>query len=135
MVLGRYGQERRRIAVINCRADRADRSRQLAEAAQTWTPADHYVVVGTGTQVFAQRAHTLGMSENRYTCIERVPTGRLIRQLEQIAGESALVMGMGNIAGPGLKLVQHYRQQHQAAETRRKVHGAEVAPVLLRKAA
>jgi poly-gamma-glutamate synthase PgsB/CapB len=113
MVLERFGQRRKRVAVVNCRADRADRSRQLAEACLTWTPADHYVVVGTATKLFSQRAMSLGMKPDRITCVEKVSKPRLVEAVEQAAGGSALVMGMGNISGPGLDLVQHFRKQHQ----------------------
>jgi poly-gamma-glutamate synthase PgsB/CapB len=113
MVLQRYGERRKRVAVVNCRADRADRSRQLAEACLTWTPADHYVVVGTATRLFADRALSLGMQADRVTCVEKVPRPRMFETVERIAGRSALVMGMGNIAGPGMELVNHFRKQHQ----------------------
>ncbi len=115
MVLQRYGQRRKRVAVVNCRADRADRSRQLAEACVTWTPADHYVVVGSATKLFSQRALSMGMRSNQLTCVENVSKPRLVEAVEKIAGSTALVMGMGNISGPGLDLVQHYRKQHQTA--------------------
>jgi poly-gamma-glutamate synthase PgsB/CapB len=137
MVLERFGQRRKRVAVVNCRADRADRSRQLAEACLTWTPADHYVVVGTATRLFCQRAVSLGMKPERITCIEKSPKAHLVAAVEQAAGRSALVMGMGNISGPGLDLVQYFRKQHQEAMP---VRIMDVAPasrpsLSLRKAA
>jgi gamma-polyglutamate synthase len=119
MVLQRYGQRRKRVAIVNCRADRADRSRQLAEACLTWSPADHYIVVGTATRLFSQRAVALGMASDRLTCVEKAAKPQLFEAVERIAGRSALVMGMGNISGPGLELVQHYRKQHQSAKPTR----------------
>jgi len=114
MILQRYGQDRKRVAVINCRADRADRTRQLAEACVNWTPADHYVVVGTATKLFSRRAASMGLGADRMTCVEETSKTRAIETVERIAGDSALVMGMGNISGPGLDMVQHYRNQHQS---------------------
>ena len=100
--------------MINCRADRADRSRQMAEAVVDWTPADHYVVVGTATKFFSRRAVSMGLTADRMTCVEETTKTRAIETVERIAGDSALVMGMGNISGPGLDMVQHYRNQHQS---------------------
>lgn len=110
MILQRYGHSRR-IAVVNCRADRPDRSRQIAEACLEWTRADHYLVVGTATTLFSQRAVELGMDDRRITCVENATRPQLLQVLCHLAGPSALVMGMGNISGPGMDLVQHYREQ------------------------
>jgi poly-gamma-glutamate synthase PgsB/CapB len=137
MVLERFGERRKRVAVVNCRADRADRSRQLAEACLSWTPADHYLVVGSATKLFSQRAISLGVKPDRITCVEKAPKSRLFAAVEQVAGRSALVMGMGNISGPGLDLVQYFRKQHQAASPARVMDSAPVArpSLALRKAA
>ncbi|MCP4194003.1 MAG: poly-gamma-glutamate synthase PgsB [Planctomycetaceae bacterium] len=111
MVLARFGGRSRHIAVVNCRADRPDRSRQLAEACLNWTPAHHYLVVGSATDLFAKRAVELGLSRQRLTCVENTNRPQLIQSLRRITGAGALVMGMGNISGPGMDLVQHYRAQ------------------------
>ncbi len=112
MVLQRFGVGRRKLAVVNCRADRPDRSRQLAEACRGWTPADHYLAVGTATQLFAHRAAQLGIPSSSISCAERVPNETLLANLRQLAGADALIMGMGNISGPGMKIVDHFRQLH-----------------------
>ena len=111
MVLARFGGRCRHIAVVNCRADRPDRSRQLAEACLNWTPAHHYVVVGSATELFAKRAVDLGLDSQRVTCVENTKRPQLIQTLRRLTGAAALVMGMGNISGPGMDLVQHYRGQ------------------------
>jgi poly-gamma-glutamate synthase PgsB/CapB len=115
LIVRRYGQSRRRLAVVNCHAERADRSRQLADACLTWSPADHYLVVGSGTRTFSQRAMALGMDPDRVTCLEKVTKTQLLAAMDRMAGSSALVMGMGNISGAGLDLVQHFRKRHQTA--------------------
>ena len=48
-MLEKHGNERRRIVLINCRADRPHRSQQMAEAAVEWTQADRYILMGSGT--------------------------------------------------------------------------------------
>lgn len=109
MVVNRFGGTGRHIAVVNCRSDRPDRSRQLAEACLDWTPAHHYLVVGSSTDLFAKRAVELGLDQRRVTCVENTPRMQMIQTLRRLTGASALVMGMGNISGPGMELVQHYR--------------------------
>ena len=117
LVLRRFPKIKRRIAVVNCRADRADRSNQLAEACLEWTPADHYLVSGTATHLFAKRAMALGLKQQRITCVENKPLPQLLNTLHQQVGQSALVMGMGNIASPGMELVQYFDQQHTVSPT------------------
>lgn len=117
LVLRRFPKIKRRIAVVNCRADRADRSTQLAEACLQWTPADHYLVSGTATHIFSKRAVALGLEQQRITCVEKQPLPQLLDTLHQQVGRSALVMGMGNMASPGMELVQYFDQQQDVTLT------------------
>jgi poly-gamma-glutamate synthase PgsB/CapB len=112
-VVPRYGATRRRIAVINCHADRADGLHHLAEAIARWTEADHYVLIGSGTHRFAQSAIGAGMKPSRFTCLEQVGFRRVVQTLQQLAGTSALILGLGHLNGPGHALVRHYREHLQ----------------------
>jgi poly-gamma-glutamate synthase PgsB/CapB len=112
MVVDRFPLFERRIALFNCRADRPDRSIQLAEACLAWKPADHYVLIGSATEVFSRRAASLGMDARRMTCAEKFSTDRLVDTLRERSGRSAMVMGMGNISGPGFDVVDYFRQHH-----------------------
>lgn len=114
LIIQRYPRMQRRIAVVNCRSDRPERSEQIAESCLEWTRADHYLVVGTATDMFVKCAVGMGMDRARITQAEREPTGQLVERLNRIAGKSALVMGMGNITGPGLELVDYYRERNSA---------------------
>ncbi len=67
MLVDRFPRVERHIALLNCRADRADRSVQLADACLRWKPADHYVLIGSATDVFARRALSRGMDQARMT--------------------------------------------------------------------
>lgn len=134
LCLRRYANMQRQIAIINCRADRPDRSEQIADSCVNWTPANHYFVVGTGTDIFAKHALARGIDRSRLTSAERLPVGDLVTQLNNVAGSSAMVMGMGNISGPGLELIDYYRRRHVAPRiTRRTAHSPVTVP--MRKAA
>jgi len=61
----------KRIALFNCRVDRPDRSRQLGAACVEWAPADHYVLMGTGTYIFARVAIAQGLDVRKLVIAER----------------------------------------------------------------
>lgn len=117
MVVDRFPNVERRIALFNCRADRPDRSIQLAEACVRWKPADHYVLIGTATDVFYRRALARGLKKHRLTCATRSDTPALIETLTQRAGRSSMVMGMGNISGPGLDVIDYFQRRQAEKPT------------------
>ncbi len=113
LAIKNFPELEKRIAVFNCRADRADRSVQLAESCVRWQPADHYMVIGTATHIFAKRALAMGMDRSRMTCAERVPAEQVLDMMGGLADRSTLVMGMGNIDGPGMQMVRYF-QSHSS---------------------
>jgi hypothetical protein len=114
LLVDRFRGVERRIALFNCRGDRRDRSVQLADACVQWKPADHYVLIGSATEVFARRAASRGLERTRITCAEKAAAVELVELLGRRAGRSAFVMGMGNISGPGMEVVDYFRRRHGA---------------------
>jgi poly-gamma-glutamate synthase PgsB/CapB len=106
--LHRHPEIDRRIAVFNCRSDRADRSEQLAESYASWTQADEVVLLGTGQYIFARAAVKSGLDPTRLVFIDRTHPADVFEILLGLAETSALVMGLGNIAGPGLALAEYF---------------------------
>ncbi len=104
----------RRILIVNCRADRADRSCQLGEAVGQWPAADAMVLIGTGTHAFARSAIQGGIDPGSLVFAE----GRRVEEIFELtlerAGESALVMGIANIGGPGLDLCRYFTNRGAA---------------------
>jgi poly-gamma-glutamate synthase PgsB/CapB len=111
MALERYPDVKKRIIIFNCRADRADRSIQLADACVNWQPADHYLLIGSGTYIFARRATAKGLDERKVSLAEELHVEEIFERVIDFAGRSALVMGMGNIGGPGLDLVRYFNNR------------------------
>lgn len=111
MALARHTDYTRRIMVLNCRADRPDRSRQLGEVVPHWPRADHYVVMGTGTYVFVRFAGEGGLDPSQITYGEGLTTDRLFEAIVGVCGERSLIMGLGNIGGGGLDLVAYFRNR------------------------
>ncbi|MEZ6073698.1 MAG: poly-gamma-glutamate synthase PgsB [Pirellulales bacterium] len=111
MVVDRFCGFDQRVALFNCRADRSERSVQLADACLKWQPADRYVLVGSATEVFAKRALSNGMRPDRLINAERMPAQHVIEAIDRENRHATMVMGMGNIAGPGMQIIEYFRQR------------------------
>jgi poly-gamma-glutamate synthase PgsB/CapB len=117
-VLGLFPDVACRIALFNCRIDRPERSRQLGEACVDWPVADHYVLMGTGTYIFARAATKRGLDVRKLVIAENQEPSAIFESLLERAGESALIMGMGNVHGGGEDLARLFRNRG----TRRDLH-------------
>jgi len=111
VVLQLFPDVSRRIAVFSCRIDRPERSRQLGEACVDWPTADHYVVMGTGTYIFARAATKRGLDVRKLILAEHQEPSAIFETLLECAGESALIMGMGNVHGGGEELARLFRNR------------------------
>ena len=111
MAIERYPRADRRVAVFNCRADRPDRSQQLGRACAAWEPADHYVLIGTGTYIFARAADEAGLDMQKVVFAENRRVEEIFESIIELTGRATLVMGMGNIGGPGLEVVRYFRNR------------------------
>jgi len=107
----------RTMAVFNCRADRADRSRQLGEALAEWPAPDRVVAVGTGTVFFGRAAARAGFDASRILSVEGADAREVFERIVEGCGRRTLVVGLGNIGGLGLELVRSFRiRARNAAE-------------------
>ncbi len=111
MAIDRFPDVERRIAIFNCRADRPNRSQQLGEMCAQWKPADYYLLMGTGTYFFLKSAISHGLPVAKLLAVEREDDSELFEMIVELAGASALVVGMGNIKGQGLSLVRFFRNR------------------------
>lgn len=117
-IVSRYTPEKgfRRIAVVNCRADRPQRSHEIATAAATWTKADHFLVVGTGTILFLREALRCGIGEERITVEESATFRETVETVLELAGQKAVIVGMANIKGPGGQLTRYFANRAEQLE-------------------
>ncbi len=111
LVVDRFNSFDQRVALFNCRADRTDRSIQLADACLRWQPADRYVLVGSATDVFARRALSNGLRPDRLISAEKMPPQRVLETIDEHNRNSTMVMGMGNIAGPGMQIIDYFQER------------------------
>ncbi|MDY0004356.1 MAG: poly-gamma-glutamate synthase PgsB, partial [Polyangia bacterium] len=111
MALERHPAVERRIAVFNCRADRPERSIQLARAYAEWPAADALVLIGSGTYLFSRAAIRAGVSPDVFVYADDARVEEIFELIVEAAGRSAMVMGMGNIGGPGFKVARFFRNR------------------------
>ena len=67
MSIGQFPEVEKRIAIFNCRSDRPTRSEQLGRVCPHWQPADHYILMGSGTYFFLKTAVSEGYRSARYS--------------------------------------------------------------------
>jgi len=108
MALEKYSGFGTKIALVNCREDRPDRSLQLGEVLPRWAPADYVVAMGTGTYLFARAATKAGLDPSKLEIAEEAGEDELFERVVGLVDESALVFGMGNIGGQGLPLTRYF---------------------------
>ncbi|MCA9240609.1 MAG: poly-gamma-glutamate synthase PgsB [Planctomycetales bacterium] len=108
MALERYPDVKRRIAIFNCRIDRPDRSAQLGRVVANWPPADYYLLIGTGTFMFARQAVKQGIDALKLVFAEDRKADEIFERIIELSAGSALVMGMANIGGVGLDVVRYF---------------------------
>ena len=71
-----------------------------------WQAADHILLVGTGTEIFKRVALAHGLDPLALVSLENASAEQVSNEIFRRAGESAVVVGMGNTAGVGLALCQ-----------------------------
>jgi poly-gamma-glutamate synthase PgsB/CapB len=108
MALERYPDVEKRIAIFNCRIDRPDRSFQLGHIVNRWAPADHYLLIGTGTYMFGKAATDAGLNPLKLVFAENFRADEIFETVIELSGRSSLAMGMANIGGVGLDVVRYF---------------------------
>ncbi|MFO7676074.1 MAG: poly-gamma-glutamate synthase PgsB [bacterium] len=99
------GRRERRLVLVNCRKDRQERSRQMAELVRGFT-ADTFIATGGDTRVFLHRARQLGIPADSLVDLgdERPPV-EVFERVFALAREPALLFCCGNTVGYGEELV------------------------------
>lgn len=109
--LSRYTAMGQTIAVFNLRGDRPDRTIQLAKQADFWHGAHKIVLIGSGAYIFAKLAARAGVDSGRFVFADYDRVDDIFESIIGISGPSALVVGMGNIGGLGLPLVNYFKNR------------------------
>ncbi|MBI4224156.1 MAG: poly-gamma-glutamate synthase PgsB, partial [Deltaproteobacteria bacterium] len=119
LAIDQFKDVKNRIAIFNCRADRPERSFQLGKAFVGWPPPDQVVLMGTGTFIFARAAEQAGFDLGKVSFADEGNVESIFERIVDIAGPSALIVGMGNIGGAGLELVRFFKNRAVIKEKER----------------
>ena len=111
IAINKYPDFSRRVAIFNCRADRADRSLQLGKDCVNWIQADAILLMGTGTYAFAKAAIEAGLDGRKFHFVDDVGVEAIFEAVVGISGAKAIVVGMGNIGDHGLELTDYFRNR------------------------
>jgi len=108
----RLGLERRepgvrRIVLANCRADRIQRSGQIAELVGR-LDADFVVLTGAGTALVAFQAVQHGLAADRIRDLGGYDAERIYEHVLDLVEDRGVVVGIGNIVGLGEDIVLHF---------------------------
>ena len=107
----RFGDADTRILVVNCRQDRPDRSQQLGRKAPGLEGVDRFVLIGTGTEVFARAAVRSGVKQDRLYTMVGESVQKVFERLVSWSGTRAVILGVGNIKGVGAGLDEYFRNR------------------------
>ncbi|MDP8224929.1 MAG: poly-gamma-glutamate synthase PgsB [Candidatus Lernaella stagnicola] len=111
MARARHPDLDRVIAVFNMRADRPSRTAQMVQDATFWHDADSVLLMGTGAYHFASLASKRNIGPRRFVFVDQMGVDEVFESIVEVCGRSALVIGMGNIGGPGLPLVRYFKNR------------------------
>jgi poly-gamma-glutamate synthase PgsB/CapB len=105
------GRGEDRLVLVNCRRDRQDRSRQLAELVAGWD-CRRVIVTGGQPQVFVRRALDVGVPAERLVALpdECEPALVFDRVMELARGRTVL-FATGNTVGYGEELVAYFDER------------------------
>ena len=118
MALNHFPEVEKKIIIFNCRADRPHRSEQLGQACTGWKPADRYILMGSGTYFLARAAVAGGIPMRKIISAENETESDIFEMVVDLAGGSAVVVGMGNTKGQGLKLARFFHNRSALKESR-----------------
>lgn len=94
------------VLLINCRDDRPERSAQLAEALLQWDKPSMVCLIGSGTDIFMKEMPSGSAKKFTILALEALESEEILNALQtQLKKGSVLLVGVGNIAGIGLRFI------------------------------
>ena len=94
-------------ALVNCRADRGDRSRQMAEVIDSWQSPDKFLLIGSGVDIFLK--HVPEALKDNCLNLEGQGVDEILEAALKLSDKSDILMiGVCNIAAIGFQLVNYF---------------------------
>ncbi len=107
----RHSSLERVVGIFNLRADRPSRTEQLVKDCTFWREADRIVLMGTGGYLFLRMAVKMGVEQEFFVQAEADRAEDIFERIIETCGNTTLLVGMGNIGGPGLPLVRFFKNR------------------------
>ena len=101
------------IGLLNLRRDRGDRTLQWARAFEEgmFDMFERIAIIGGHGRAFVRRMGRVPAGRNgRFLLLEEKDPKRIIQKLADLAAGPALIVGMGNIGGPGIAILEHWER-------------------------
>lgn len=92
------------IVLANCRGDRGDRTRQMADDVIPYLPCKTVIAVGKNTKPITDAYHR-GKFKTEYLNMDSVKPAKIVSEIEKRLGH-AVIFGIGNIHGIGEELIE-----------------------------
>jgi len=103
------------LLLMNIRSDRQRRSKDMAPLFGREMKAAGYVLIGEETALFAEMLKRNGIAADSIHDLSRLDEILLWQELVNLSPDQGMVIGVGNIAGIGNRLLDHLRQKVVAA--------------------
>jgi poly-gamma-glutamate synthase PgsB/CapB len=107
----RYNKERSAYILFNCREDRSDRSKLMAEEIAKWENIEAIFLIGNGTKYALQVLQKNCREGTKLFNLASAESDHIFETLIEQVKDKSYIFGLGNIAGIGLELNQYIKNR------------------------
>ncbi|PJZ79016.1 poly-gamma-glutamate synthase PgsB [Leptospira neocaledonica] len=102
-----------KVALVNCRKDRPERSEQMAKEILSWkkNPPDLILIAGEETEVFKKTCLKWSLGNSKLEDLKSMNAKEILFFFERSLPSNSIVVGLGNISGLGLELLEYLKQK------------------------
>lgn len=122
--------DRKKIVLVNSRADRIQRSEQLGVLIAKNLPADAYFLAGDFTKVIEDEAVRLGLDESKIQNMGTAPVAGIFEKTLEHTRKRSMVFAIGNIGGIGQEIVDFFKHRGGLNDSGSDWTGAGLKPYL-----
>ncbi len=103
--------DRKKIVLLNSRADRIQRSEQMGVLIAKDLPADTYFLAGDFTKAIEDEAVRLGLPEEKIENVGTTSVSNIFEKVLEYTPERSMVFAIGNIGGMGQEIVDFFKHR------------------------
>ncbi|MCF6767230.1 poly-gamma-glutamate synthase PgsB [Thiotrichales bacterium 19S11-10] len=101
------------ILMLNCRDDRQDRTLQFVDVIPKWQKPKAIVLIGTGCEVFTKAFYRKAKKSVEVIDLGSESEQTILQSISKhFADQKILLVGIGNIYGVGLGLIDYFNEQN-----------------------